>query len=103
MAALAAQPGAPVANYASVGAWDGLHLIGQMIAATGGQRDGAKALAAAKGLQWESPRGPVKVDPATRHLVQNVYLRQVERAPGGALVNKELQSFGPQPDHGQGQ
>ncbi|MBP6900159.1 MAG: ABC transporter substrate-binding protein [Burkholderiaceae bacterium] len=90
---------AAVANYASVGAWDGMLVIHRMIAATQGRRDGAKAIAAARGLQWESPRGPVRLDPKTRHIVQNVYLRKVDKA-GGQLVNKELQSFGPQPDHG---
>jgi len=88
-----------VANYASVGAWDGMHVIHKMIEATGGQKDGLKALAAARTLQWESPRGAVRIDPKTRHIVQNVYLRKVERA-GALLVNKEVQSFGPQTDHG---
>jgi branched-chain amino acid transport system substrate-binding protein len=90
---------AAVANYASVGAWDGMVVIHKMIEATGGQKDGAKALAAARTLQWESPRGAVRIDPKTRHIVQNVYLRKVERM-GGQLVNKEVQSFGPQVDHG---
>jgi branched-chain amino acid transport system substrate-binding protein len=90
---------AAVANYASVGAWDGMVVIHKMIEATGGQKDGAKALAAARTLQWESPRGAVRIDPKTRHIVQNVYLRKVERV-GGQLVNKEVQSFGPQGDHG---
>jgi len=90
---------AAVANYASVGAWDGMHAIHKMIEATGGQRDGQKALAAARGLQWESPRGPVHIDPRTRHIVQNVYLRKVEKS-GSQMVNRELQSFGPQVDHG---
>ncbi|MDH5540581.1 MAG: ABC transporter substrate-binding protein [Rhizobacter sp.] len=87
------------ANYASVGAWDGMHVIHEMIKATGGQKDGLKAVAAARTLQWESPRGPVRIDPKTRHIVQNVYLRKVEKL-GGQLVNKELQNFGPQIDHG---
>lgn len=88
-----------VANYASVGAWDGMYVIHQMIEATGGKKDGAKALAAARTLKWESPRGPVNIDPKTRHIVQNVYLRKVEKV-GDQLVNKELQSFGPQTDFG---
>ncbi len=90
---------AAVANYASVGAWDGMHVIHKMIEATGGKKDGAKALATARSLQWESPRGPVRIDPKTRHITQNVYLRKVERV-GGQLVNKEVQSFGPHGDHG---
>jgi branched-chain amino acid transport system substrate-binding protein len=88
-----------IANYASVGAWDGMHVIHKMIEATGGRRDGMKAIEAARGLKWESPRGPVQIDPKTRHIVQNVYLRKVEKV-GGELVNKEVQSFGPQGDHG---
>jgi branched-chain amino acid transport system substrate-binding protein len=88
-----------VANYASVGAWDGMYVIHKMIEATGGQKDGLKAMAAARTLKWESPRGPVRIDPKTRHIEQNVYLRKVEKI-GGQLVNKEIQSFGPQGDHG---
>ncbi|MEJ8810303.1 ABC transporter substrate-binding protein [Variovorax ureilyticus] len=88
-----------VANYASVGAWDGMYVIHKMIEATGGRKDGAKAIAAAKALEWDSPRGPVRIDARTRHIVQDVYLRKVEKA-GAALVNKEVQSFGPQTDHG---
>ena len=99
VAALAAKNPQTVANYASVGAWDGMYVIHQMIAATGGQKDGLKAIAAARALQWESPRGPVRIDPKTRHIVQNVYLRKVEKA-GNQLVNKEVQSFGPQIDYG---
>lgn len=90
---------AAVANYASVGAWDGMYVIHKMIEATGGKKDGPKALATARALQWESPRGPVRIDPKTRHITQNVYLRQVERV-GGQMVNKEAQSFGPHGDHG---
>lgn len=88
-----------VANYASVGAWDGMYVIQKMIEATGGKRDGAKALAAARTLQWESPRGPVRIDAKTRHITQNVYLRKVERV-GGQLLNKEVQSFGLHGDYG---
>jgi branched-chain amino acid transport system substrate-binding protein len=88
-----------IANYASVGAWDGMFVIHRMIEATGGQRDGLKAIAAARTLAWESPRGPVRIDPKTRHIVQNVYLRKVEKAEG-QLVNKEVQNFGPQIDYG---
>lgn len=99
VAALKKQDASAVANYAAVGAWDGMHVIHKMIEATGGQKDGLKAIAAARTLQWESPRGPVRIDPKTRHITQNVYLRKVEKA-GDQLVNKEVQSFGPQGDHG---
>ncbi len=98
--AVAKQNKDAVANYATVGAWDGMYVIHKMIEATGGKRDGDKAIAAAKALKWESPRGPVSIDPATRHITQNVYLRTVEKGAGGAMVNKEVQSFGAHVDHG---
>ena len=99
VAALAAKNPQAVANYASVGAWDGMHVIHKMIEATGGQRDGLKAVAAVRGMKWESPRGPVHIDPKTRHIVQNVYLRKVEKA-GGVMINKEVENFGPHGDYG---
>jgi branched-chain amino acid transport system substrate-binding protein len=43
-------------------------------------------------MAWESPRGPVSIDPATREIVQNVYLRRVERV-GGRLVNVEFANY----------
>jgi branched-chain amino acid transport system substrate-binding protein len=89
-----------VINYATVGAWDGMYVIHKMIEATGGKRDGDKAMAAAKTLKWESPRGPVAIDPNTRHITQNVYLRVVEKGAGGLLINKEVQTFPAQVDHG---
>ncbi len=81
----------------SVAAYDGARLIYKMIEATNGQRDPEKALAAVKGLKWISPRGPVSIDPATRHIRQNVYLREVAKQDG-KLINKEIQTFDAQPD-----
>lgn len=80
-------PGA-VANWASVGAYDGMHLIYEMVKAAGS--DGPKALEAVKGLKWESPRGPLEMDPETHTVKQNVYIREVERDKDtGLLVNRE--------------
>ncbi|WP_346914644.1 ABC transporter substrate-binding protein [uncultured Roseibium sp.] len=77
-----------IANWASVGAYDGTHLIYEMVAAAGS--DGPAAIEVAKGLEWESPRGPLKMDPETRTVIQNVYIREVERDPAsGLLVNRE--------------
>jgi branched-chain amino acid transport system substrate-binding protein len=92
VAALKKQDPNAVANYASVGAWDGMYVIHKMIEATAGQKDG-------RALQWESPRGPVRIDSKTRHIVQNVYLRKVEKV-GDVLINKEVSNFGPQIDFG---
>jgi branched-chain amino acid transport system substrate-binding protein len=81
----------------SVAAYDGARLIYKMIEATGGQRDPEKAIAAVKGMKWISPRGPVSIDPDTRHIRQNVYLREIAKQDG-KLINKEIQTFDAQPD-----
>lgn len=86
------------ANMASVGAYDGVELIYRMIKAAG--TDGVKAVAAAKGMEWESPRGPVKIDPVSRSVVQNVYIRRVEKGPDGKLINKEFATVPNVPDVG---
>jgi len=81
----------------SVAAYDGARVIYKMIEATNGQRDPEKAIAAVKGMKWVSPRGPVSIDPVTRHITQNVYLREVAKQDG-KLINKEIQTFEAQPD-----
>ena len=70
-----------------------------MIEATGGKRDPAKAVDAVKDFAWESPRGPVKIDPQTRHIDQNIYIRTVEMQDGKP-VNAETGMFSAQPDLG---
>ena len=50
---------------------------------------GASLLAAFKGMAFESPRGPISIDPETRDIVQNVYLRKVEKKDG-QLYNIEF-------------
>jgi branched-chain amino acid transport system substrate-binding protein len=84
---------------ASVAAYDGARLIYKMIEAADGKRDPEKAIAAVKGMKWISPRGPVSIDPNTRHITQNVYLRELVKQAGN-LENKELQTFDAQPDWG---
>ncbi len=86
-------------TFPAVGAFDGMRVIAKMIEATGGKQDAAKAVEAVKGMAWESPRGPVKIDPETRHITQTIYLRQVDEV-GGKLINREIQSFPNQPDPG---
>ncbi|WP_425052201.1 ABC transporter substrate-binding protein [Psychromarinibacter sp. S121] len=77
-----------IINWASVGAYDGVHLIYEMVKAAGS--DGPAAVEAVLGMEWESPRGPLTMDPETRTVIQNVYIREVERnAETGLLENAE--------------
>jgi branched-chain amino acid transport system substrate-binding protein len=73
----------------SIGGYDGMHLIYAALAKTGGKADGQMLVDAAKGMSWESPRGPIAIDPDTRDIVQNVYIRRVEKS-GSGLVNVEF-------------
>jgi len=73
-------------DFFSVGGYDGMHLIYAALEKTKGVADGDSLVAAAKGMKWESPRGPMSIDPETRDVVQTVYIRKVEKV-GGNLVN----------------
>ncbi|MFT4182830.1 MAG: ABC transporter substrate-binding protein [Rhizobium sp.] len=87
-------------TFPAVGAFDGMHVIYKMIEATGGKQDAQKAVDAVKGLSWTSPRGPVTIDPESRHITQNIYLREVTKAADGTYYNKEIQTFEKQGDPG---
>jgi branched-chain amino acid transport system substrate-binding protein len=73
-------------DFFAVGGYDGMHLIYEALKKAGGNTDGETLIGAAKGMAWDSPRGPMSIDPATRDVVQTVYMRRVERV-GGQLVN----------------
>jgi branched-chain amino acid transport system substrate-binding protein len=79
-------------NFISLGGYDGMHLIYEALKKTEGKTDGDALIAAMKGMKWESPRGPVSIDPETRDIIQNVYIRKVERRDG-ELYNVEFATF----------
>jgi len=85
----------------SIGGYDGMHLIYAALQKTGGKADGESLIDAAKGMSWESPRGPIMIDPQTRDIVQTVYIRRVEKV-GNELRNVEFASFPnvKDPEHG---
>ncbi|MBK6007278.1 ABC transporter substrate-binding protein [Ramlibacter ginsenosidimutans] len=76
-------------NFMAVGGYDGMQLLYAALAKTGGTGGGDALVAAMKGLQVDSPRGPWSVDPATRDIVQNVYIRKVDKVRG-QLFNVEI-------------
>jgi branched-chain amino acid transport system substrate-binding protein len=79
-------------NFMAVGAYDGMALIYQALEKTKGASDGESLLAAMKGASWMSPRGPIMIDPATREIVQNMYVRKVEKK-NGQLYNVEFETI----------
>ena len=79
-------------DFMSVGGYDGMHLIYEALKKTGGKADGDSLIAAMKGMKWESPRGPISIDPETRDIIQNIYMRKVEKK-NGQLYNVEFETF----------
>ncbi len=76
-------------NFMSVGGYDGMHLIYEALKKTKGSTDGQALIDAMKGLAWTSPRGPISIDPETRDIIQNIYIREVKRVDG-QLYNVEF-------------
>jgi branched-chain amino acid transport system substrate-binding protein len=73
-------------DFFSIGGYDGMHAIYETLKKTKGNTDGEAMIAAAKGLKWDSPRGPMAIDAETRDVVQDVYIRRVQKV-GNELVN----------------
>ena len=82
----------PRPNFMSVAGYDGMHAICEVIDRLHGVIDPDKAMAAFKEISFISPRGPIAIDPATRDIIESVYIRRVERVDG-ELVNKEIFEF----------
>jgi branched-chain amino acid transport system substrate-binding protein len=78
-------------SFLSVSGYDGMHLIYEALRKTEGRTDGDTLIAAMKGMAWESPRGPISIDPETRDIVQNIYIRKVDKIDG-ELYNVEFQT-----------
>ena len=79
-------------NFISLGGYDGMHLIYEALKKTQGKTDGEALITAMKGMKWESPRGPISIDPETREIVQNVYIGKIEKVDG-ELYNVEFATF----------
>jgi branched-chain amino acid transport system substrate-binding protein len=86
-------------NFMAAAGYDGTALIYEALKKTGGATDGDKLVAAMKGMKLVSPRGPILIDPETRDVVQTVYIRKVEKTPGG-LYNIEFDKLPEQKDPG---
>jgi branched-chain amino acid transport system substrate-binding protein len=79
-------------NIISLGAYDGMHLVYEALKKTGGNADGDALITAMKGMSWESPRGPISIDSGTRDIVNNIYVRKVEKL-NGQLRNTEFETI----------
>ncbi len=76
----------------SIGGYDGMHLIYETLKKTNGDTTGDALVAAAKGMSWQSPRGPMSIDPETRDVVQTIYIREVQQV-GDKMENVIIQEI----------
>jgi len=79
-------------NLMAMQSYDGMHLIYEALKKTQGSANGDDLLAAMKGMSWVSPRGPITIDPETREVIQDIYIRKVERV-NGELYNVEFSTI----------
>lgn len=80
-------------NFMGVGGYDGMAAMAEVVKKEGpGHIDGDKAMEILKGVKLMSPRGPIAIDPATRDIVQTVYIRRVQKV-GGEYYNVEFDKF----------
>jgi len=78
-----------VPDIASVAAWDATMLMHEAVATLGPNADGLKYVEFMKGKKISSPRGPIMIDPEERDVIQNIYIRRVEKRDG-KLVNVDI-------------
>ncbi len=80
-------------DFLSLGGWDGMAAIFDVIKQQNGKIDPDKTMALLKGWKYDSPRGPIMIDPDTRDIVQHEYLRETKKVDGH-IINAELEDFG---------
>ncbi len=86
-------------NFMGVGGYDGMAAIAEVVTKLGANIDGDKAMEILKNMKLTSPRGPIAIDPATRDIVQTVYVRRVQKV-GAELWNVEFDKFNDVKDPG---
>jgi branched-chain amino acid transport system substrate-binding protein len=85
----AANPNRPPPTFVTVAAYDTMGMIAETIRKLNGNVTGDAAIQVLSGMKWESPRGPISIDLATRDIVQNMYIREVKKV-NGKLVNQPV-------------
>jgi branched-chain amino acid transport system substrate-binding protein len=84
---------ASIPDFLSVDGYDAMAAIFDLVKATGGKFTADEAMDFFK--KWkkdDSPRGPIAIDPETRDIIQNVYMRRVEKVDG-KLANVEFETI----------
>jgi branched-chain amino acid transport system substrate-binding protein len=88
----AADASIPSPDFYTVALYDALQAIYKITAAQNGTIDPDKTMALVRGMKFESPRGPIEIDPQTREIIQNIYIRRVDKV-NGVLQNTEIATY----------
>lgn len=88
----AADPTAPPFSFSAAALWDTLTAIYRVADAQKGALDPDKTMALIKGMAFESPRGPIRIDPDTRDIIQNIYIRRTQQQNGN-WTSVEIDTF----------
>ncbi len=86
-------------NGPAIGAYDGIAAIYAVVKQLNGNIDSDKAMKVFKGMRINSPRGPIQIDPETRDIIQNVYVREAKKI-NGKIYNVEFETFNAVKDPG---
>jgi branched-chain amino acid transport system substrate-binding protein len=78
-----------VTDIASIAAWDGMQAIYASLKENGANAEGLKYVDSMKGKEFKSPRGPIMIDPVERDIVQNIYIRRIDKV-NGKLTNVDI-------------
>ena len=82
-----------ITNYVAVGAWDAMEMVYDLIKTTKGEFTSDQAMEFLRNWKTDqSPRGPISIDPKERDIVQNIYIRRVEKV-NGKLANVEFDTI----------
>ncbi|HBZ07077.1 MAG TPA: ABC transporter substrate-binding protein [Massilia sp.] len=84
-----ANPNRPAPTFVTVAAYDTMGMIYETVRKLNGKVSGDAAVKTLSGMKWNSPRGPISIDPKTRDIVQNMYIREVRKV-NGKLVNQPI-------------
>jgi branched-chain amino acid transport system substrate-binding protein len=88
----AADPSIDTPDFGSVATYDVLQAIYKVVGAQNGTLDPDKTMALVKGMKLESPRGPIQIDAQTRDIIQNIYIRRVDKVDG-KYQNTEIATY----------
>ena len=88
----AALPNARPPTFVTVAAYDTMAMLYETIRKLNGTVTGDTAMKVLSSMKLDSPRGPISIDPASRDIVQNMYVREVKKV-NGKLVNAPISTI----------